>query len=82
MNVQWCMSSHHSVTNIYYVELAAASQVFWTQFTLYLLLVTRNGCFTIYITFTSYSSSVQAYTFQIRYPRFFALNKDGNIYQR
>ena len=26
-------------------------------------------------TFTSYSSSVQAYTFQMRYP-FFALNKD------
>ena len=68
------------VSQIFYcVDLGAASQVFWIQFALYLL-ETRNGCFKIYITFTSYSSFVQAYTFQMSYP-FFALNKDGNIHQ-
>ena len=52
------------VSQIFYcVDLGAAIQVFWTQFALYLL-ETRNGCFTIFITLTSYSSSVQAYTFQ------------------
>ena len=71
MNVQWSMSSHHKSQIFYCVDLGAVSQVFWTQFALYLL-GTRNGCFTIYITFTTYSSSVQAYTFQMRYP-FFAL---------
>ena len=73
MNVQWSMSSHPYVSQIFYcIDLGAASQVFWTKFALYLL-ETRKGCFTIYITFTSYSSSVQAHTFQMHYP-FFALN--------
>ena len=79
MNVQWSMFSHHVSQIFYCVGLGAASQVFWTQFALYLI-ETRNGCVTICITFTSHSSSVHAYTFQMRYP-FFAPNKDGNIYQ-
>ena len=81
VHVQWSMSSGpYTVSKIFdCVDLGAASQVFWTKFALYLL-DTRNGCFTFYLIFTSYSSSLQAYTFQMRYP-FFALNKDGNIYE-
>ena len=75
------MSNQHMyVSQIFYcVDLGAASQVSWIQFALYLQ-ETRNGCFKIYITFTLYSLSVQAHTFQMRY-LFLALNKDGNIYQ-
>ena len=51
------------VSQIFYcIDLGAASQVIWTQLAMHLL-ETRNVRFTIYIT---YSSSLQAYTFQMR----------------
>ena len=40
----------HVVINLKYVDLGAATSVFWTHFALYLL-KTKNDCFTIYINF-------------------------------
>ena len=65
------------VSQIFYcVDLGAASRSSVLDSICFVPPRNKNGCFTIYITFTSYSSSFQAYTFQMRYP-FFALNKAG-----